>query len=282
MNDSGVIAIDNGGHSTCIMTAQVKEMFPSVKGLYGKRTLTDAVGKYDFIVDYKSEKYVMGTLALHDCQYKLQMHTNSKQNIFFDLSILVAIHQFGFSKNYVVTTVPILFFNDTEKFGIVERLVGDHTITVNGVKKEFTIMNVKLTPESAVAFWISEPVGKNRFIDLGSRMIGYATTLYQNFNGEEVVRFIDTESGVFMGKGLEALMLNNSYDQKALADYICGRLISIWNPQDNVYLLGGGSLDQQLVTHISQYFPNSVVMENPQMANAIGMYQLGCQAYGME
>lgn len=273
---NGVVAIDNGGNSTCVVTKNTKECFPSVKGLYGNRTLTDVNGKYDYIVDYEGKKYVMGTLAKYDCPYPLQMHTDTKQNIFFDLSALVAIHQFGYSVNHVILSVPITMHNDEEKFGIIERLVGSHTITVNGHRKSFTIMDVKVAPETAVAFWINEPQGKNRFIDLGSRTIGYATTLYE----DGVNRFIDSESGTFKGKGLEAL--NDSYSQEALADYICGRLMSIWNKNDNVYLLGGGALDNELVDNIKRYFPKSSVISNPQMANAVGMYILGRMAYKME
>ena|SRR5690606_7363668 len=273
--NSGVIAIDNGGNSTCIVTKDTQEKFPSVKGYYGNRTLTEVSGKYDYIVDYKGEKYVMGTLAKYDCKYPLQMHTDTKQHLFFDLSTLVAIHQFGYTVNYVVTSVPITMHKDDEKFGIIERLIGDHTITVNGRKKSFQIMDIKVAPETAVAFWVNEPEGKNRFIDLGSRTIGYATTLYE----DDINRFIDSESGTFKGKGLEAL--SDDYNQQALADYICGRLISMWNTNDNVYLLGGGALDNELVKHIIRYFPKAQVIKNPQMANAVGMYLLGRIAYNM-
>src|SRR5690606_10000774 len=117
MLNNGVIAIDNGGHSTCVITKERREKFPSVKGLYGNRTLTSVSGKYDYIVEYNGERYVMGTLAKYDCQYPLQMHTDTKQNLFFDLSILVSIHQFGFASNYVVTSVPITMHNDDEKMG---------------------------------------------------------------------------------------------------------------------------------------------------------------------
>jgi plasmid segregation protein ParM len=275
MLTTGVIAIDNGGNSTCVVTKDRQEKFPSVKGLHGNRTLTDVSGKYDYIVDYKGEKYVMGTLAKYDCKYPIQMHIDSKQHLFFDLSLLVAIHQFGYSTNYVVVSVPISMHKESEKMGLVERLIGEHTITVNGQRKNFIIMDLKVAPETAVAFWINEPEGKSRFIDLGSRTIGYATTIYE----DGVTRFIDTESGTFKGKGLEALA--DDYDQQALADYICGRLVSMWNPMDEVYLLGGGALDEKLIESIAYYFPNSRVLKNPQMANAIGMYLLGRIAFNM-
>jgi plasmid segregation protein ParM len=275
MLTSGVVSVDNGGSSTCVVTKNYNEMFPSVKGLYGKRTLTEVSGKYDYVVEYNNERYVMGTLAKYDCKYPLQMHTDTKSNLFFDLSLLVAIHQFGYANNYVVMSVPISMHNDKEKSDLINKFIGEHTITVNGNKKTFVIMDMRVAPETAVAFWINEPAGKTRYIDLGSRTIGYATTVYD----DGVTRFIDTESGTFKGKGLEAL--SEDYDQGALADYICGRLSSMWNSKDEVYLLGGGALDSELVKNIASYFPKTKVLNNPKMANATGMYLLGRVAFNM-
>jgi plasmid segregation protein ParM len=275
MISTGVIAVDDGGSTTCIVTKDGFERFPSVKGLYGKRTLTDVNGKYDYIVEYKDEKYVMGTLAKYDCKYPLQMHTKTKQHIFFDLSVLVAIHQFGYSNNYLVVSVPISMHNEKEKFGRIGRLIGEHVITVNGKTRKFTVMDVKVAPETAVAFWVNEQQGKSRYLDLGSRTVGYATTIFE----DGATRFIDTESGTINGKGLEAL--GDDYNQKALADFICGKLMAMWREEDSVYLIGGGANDDNLVTSIKEYFPKSLVLENPQMANALGMYLLGRVVYDM-
>lgn len=276
LNNIGVISIDDGGSTTGVVTKNRNEMFSSVKGVYGDRNLTEANGKHDYIVEYKGEKYVMGTLAKYDCSLPLEMHTKSKQNLFFDLSILVAIHQFGYLSNYLVTSVPIKMHNAEEKEGRIKRLKRSHSITVNGIPKTFAITDVTVAPETAVAFWIYQPTGKTRYIDLGSRTIGYATTI--NEDGEN--RFIDTESGTYFGKGLEAL--NESYNPKGLADYICGRLLSNWSQNDVVYLLGGGALDMELVGYIKDYFPKAKVMENPQMINTEAMYQLGCYKYDMD
>jgi plasmid segregation protein ParM len=251
-------------------------MFPSVKGLYGERNLTTANGKHDYIVEYKNKKYVCGSLAKYDCELPLQMHTRSKQNDFFDISTLIAIHQFGFLNNFLITSVPIKMFNDEEKQGIIKRLKKSHTITVNGVTKTFDICDVKVAPETASVYWINEPQGKTRYIDLGSRTVGYASCI--NENGEN--RFLDTESGTFFGKGLEAL--EDSYDADGLATFIGGKLSKSWGANDEVYLLGGGALDQDLVTGIQKFFKNATPLGNPVMSNAVGMYILGRFAYEMD
>lgn len=275
-NISGVIAIDDGGFSTCVKSKKFAESFPSVKGVYGNRKLTSTDGKYDFIVEYKNKKYVAGTLAEDDCALPLQMHTESKQNLFFDLSVLIAIHQYGYYSNQIVVSVPIEMHTDDEKNGRFNRLKGSHTLTVKGVSKTFVITDVKVAPESASAYWIDEPDGITRYLDLGSRTIGYATTLKKN--GES--RFIDTQSGTIFDKGLQAL--GKHYDASGLADYICGRLMAVWNESDKVRLIGGGALDEKLVGYIKQYFPNAEIMDKPHMANVEGMYNLGRLNYGMD
>lgn len=272
---SGVVSIDNGGSSSCIVTRHHHEVFPSVKGLYGDRNLTTANGKYDYIVEYKNKKYVAGTLAKYDCELPIQMHTKSKQHEFFDLSALIAIHQFGYMNNYLVVSCPIKMFNHDEKQGIIRRLKKAHTITVNGITKTFNVADVKVAPETASAYWINEPEGKTRYIDLGSRTVGVASCL--NENGEN--RFLDTESGTFFGKGLEAL---EDYDPAGLATFIGGKLSKSWNVHDEIYLLGGGALDQELVREIQKFFPNATPMDNPVMSNAVGMYILGRVAYEMD
>ena len=272
---AGVISIDDGGFSTVVCTKNNLETFDSIKGLYGNRTLTTVNGKYDFIVDYKNERYVLGSLAKYDCAMPMQMHTKSKQHLFYDLSVLTAIHQYGYSSNFLITSVPIKMHNEEEKNGRISRLKGSHTITVNGIKRTFSITDCKIAPETASVFWLKEPLGKTRYIDLGSRTIGAATVV----NEDGVVRFIDTESDTFFGKGLEAL--NEQYDAKGLADYICGRLIKTWNTNDSIFLLGGGALDETLVQYIKKYFPLAVVIDDPVTAGARSMYLLGRNAYGM-
>ena len=271
----GVIAVDDGGDSTCVTTKKGVELYPSVKGIYGVRNISEVKGKYDFIVEYKNEKYVMGDLAKYDCAIPLEMHSETKQHLFFDLSVLVSIHQYGYDQNYLIVSVPIRMHTKEEKQGRVDRLKGVHTLTVNGITKTFTIMDVKVAPETAVAFWTHRFKGKTRYIDIGSRTVGYATTVYEG----EVTRFIDSESGTFFSMGIQAL--DEHYTPDALGDYIIGKLSKIFKNTDKVYLLGGGALDERLVERIQSYYPSARVMDNPRHINALGMYELGRAAYGL-
>ena len=271
----GVIAIDDGGSSTCVVTRNTQEMFPSVKGLYGVRNISSLNGKHDFIVEYENEKYVMGDLAKYDCAIPLEMNSKTKQHLFFDLSVLVAIHQYGYLQNYLIVSVPIRMHNENEKSGRIKRLKGTHTIIVNGVSKTFFIQEVGVAPETASAFWINKTEGFTRYIDIGSRTIGYATTVYENGS----TRFIDTESGTLFSMGIQSL--EEHYSPQGLGEFIHGKLSKVFKPDDTIYLLGGGALDKELVTTLTKYYPNIKVMDNPRMSNAKGMYELGRNTYGL-
>jgi len=273
---TGLVVIDDGGSNTVVVTKNGTEVFPSVKGIYGNRTLTQVTSKYDFIVDYRGERFVLGSLAKFDCDYPIQLFSKSKQHDFFDLSVLTAIHQYGYASNYIVVSVPVRMHTDDEKNGRINRLKGSHTISVNGVMKTFLITDVKVTAESTTAYWVKQPKNESFYLDIGSRTVNYSKVI----NTDGHCRMIDTASGTFFDKGLEAL--GEDFNTKALADYLCGQLLAKWNPDSKVYLLGGGALNVELVNRIQYYFKNAEVMENALTANAEGMYVLGGIGYGMD
>jgi plasmid segregation protein ParM len=230
-------------------------------------------GSHDYIVEFKAKKYMAGTLAQTESRFPMQMHTRSKQHLFYDLSIMIAIHQFGYDKNYLITSVPISMHQEGEKEGIRKRLVGEWSLVINGIERKFTIEDVKVAPETVSAFWINEREGKTRFLDIGSRTVGYGTTIKEG----SIMKYIDSESGTFMGKGLEATETTNFEE---FADYLAGKLLALWDDKDKVYLLGGGAKNMIIVHQFKKYFKNAEVMENPQIANAKGMYLLGRNVYG--
>lgn len=270
--NEGIIAIDNGGSSTNVKTATSFVTFPSEKGeIHHDFRLNRNFGSYDFLMELFGKRYAGGTLA-EEASFPLQMHTESKQHIFYDLSILTAIHRYGFAKNYVVTCVPIFMHTPEEKEGLRNRLCREWHFRLNGETKQFTIEDVAVVPETVTAFWVDTPKGKTRWVDWGSRTVGYGTTI----NQDENMRFLNKESGTFNKKGLEAVGIDNNPRQaEALADFIGGRLLSQWDKDDKVIHLGGGALNQNITFKFSEYFPNSEVMKNPKKANVEGMYILG-------
>ena len=268
-----ILAIDDGGYSVGVIGEGIKESFYAVKSIYGQRNLTEIKGKNDFIIEYKGVKYVGGETAFYDSHLPLQVFGETKCHLFYDISVLTAIHQYGGLNNKIILNVPIKHHNTDEKKSRIERLKGTHTIKINGITKTFNIADILVAAEGASAFWINKIPNKSYYLDIGSRTINACSVL--NINNSP--RFIDSESDTFY-KGIEAL--SDSYDPKALADYICGRLIRLWNKDSpHIYLLGGGCYDTILVDEIKKYFPNAQVMDEPHLANAKGLYELAKIAY---
>src|SRR5690606_30002572 len=145
--------------------------FLSVKGYTGEMPLVNANLKHSFIVQYQGQTYSMSNHAKYDCPLPLNAFTDTKQNDFFTLSVLVAIHQYGYLSNYAVISVPINTMTEDERTGLESILKKTHTITVNNEKKTFSITDLKIVPECASAFWINKPNDKSNYIDIGSRTI---------------------------------------------------------------------------------------------------------------
>lgn len=268
----GVIAIDNGGKFTKVVTANSFIKFPSEKGEYRERSLVSTHGRFDYIVELEGRKYMCGSLAV-ECEFPIQMHSDTKQHLFYDLSVLIACHQFGYEVNYVVISIPIYMNTPQEKVGLISRLKREWTVTVNGETRTFVIADVKVAPETVTAFWVTQPTGLVRWVDWGSRTIGYGTTI----NDGSQMRYLDAQSGTFSKKGLEAIRSN---DYTALVDFVAGKLLSMWDKNDRVIHTGGGALVSQIIDHFRTHFPYSEVHENPQLAQAFGMYALGREVYG--
>lgn len=270
----GIISVDNGGFSTCVVTENTVKKIPSAKGFYHKRNLESTHGEFDFDVTIDNKRYFAGTLAI-ESELPIEMHTNSKQQDFFDISTLIAIHQYGYQENYLITPVPIFMHSDSEKAGIINRLKKEWTVKINGLEKTFNIADVRVAPETVSAFWVKRPMGKIRWVDWGSRTIGYGTTL----NDGKIMKFLDKESGTFEAKGLEALTSSTPH---SLVEYVCGKLTAKWRQTDTVYHIGGGALNQAIIQCFSKYFPKSSVHEDPQMALAKGMFVVSKGVFKIE
>lgn len=274
---SGVICIDNGGSADKIKTLRTSKSYPSSKGIIThnfnlERTYMDN----DFLVTVDGVSYGVGNLV-EESSYPLKMFTDSKQNVYYDISILLACHQFGYDKNYVVNCVPVASHTKDEREGLSERLKKEWTVTVNGITKTFSIEEIKVVPEGATGYFVKRHEGKTRWVDIGSRTVNYATVI----RDEKGIRFINNESNTFYGAGLEANNIPHGHYNGGmqLANYLCGQLLAKWHKNDTVYLLGGGALNKGIVDGFKNYFPKSSVVDNPKKANLDGMWELSKEVF---
>lgn len=274
---TGVIVIDDGGYNTNICTKDVQTSFRSSKSyLTTEPNLLSITGENDLIVEFNNQRFLAADLSVYDGTLPLEMNSFGKNHLFFDLSVYIAIFKYGYVNNKIVVTLPIKSFTKEEIENRKKRLEGSKTITINGKTKTFFIEEVKVVPECAISFFNKKEEGKTHYIDIGSRTVNVASVLYQ----DQKYRFLDSESDTYYSVGLQAL--GNRFNARSLSDYIGGRTIKMFNPENTVYVLGGGALNMEIIHYLKEYYPKLEVMENPTMSNATGAYELAKGAFGID
>ena len=104
-------------------------------------------------------------------------------------------------------------------------------------------------------------MGLVRIIDIGAKTTNYATF-------QDKV-FIDRESGT-LPVGWETVKVSNI---KEMAGLIAGTVSKTWSNRDVVMLVGG--MARKLEPYIREHFHHAFVVEDPQMANVRGYYEIG-------
>lgn len=268
---SGIIAIDNGGHYTKVFSETMEEPISmSSRKAYGHDRLRTKsnyeIGTYKIV--HKDEIYFMGTL-MEEGDGEMTSFTTTKTTEYFILSILQACALYGYDKNKVVTCTPFSRFTDKEEDGIMKALLGSHEIEINDVTYKFTIEDIIVTPEVTPAFFNDTPEGKIHWLDIGSRTIGYATTM---FDGENF-RIIEKETGTLERKGLDQYKPSNI---KSYSSMIANELLRHWDDQEPVVAFGGGiDFYPEIADEMAVFFPNLEVGKNPRFLQVTGMLEYG-------
>lgn len=276
----GIIAIDNGGRYIKIAKKDwvLPNPIPSRKVFAFKRNVgAESDGEYDFVIRWKNKTFFTGNIAIRESTaLKVEAFTESKAKDYFILSILQSIHMYGYDINYVVTCVPIIHHIKEEKERIRQLLIGTHTLTINEVEKTFEIKEVLVMAECINAFWAIQPLGKTRWLDIGSRTVNFGTM--EVIDG--VVYPIAGESHTLQ-VGLEKTDFETFVD---FANGIEGQLGQYgWSNEDEIYLIGGGAEHHPaLVEAMIELYPKITVPENPQNLQVQGMYVFGEDEFLLE
>lgn len=279
------LGIDAGNYNVKVCCKSGVYMFRSTLGDGRDRNLKENHGDDDMEWEYNEgklyppgEKGFAGTLAEIESHFPRDGKGDTKAHEDAVLRVLLAVHRHAEDEVVdIVVGQPIIMHNETEKDKIKKMLKGDHTITVNGFEKTFTVRNVEVAAEGSGAFWCDPQDGKVRIIDIGSGTVNYATILDR--------RYVDKESDTWnVGVNTQREMSETAF-AKALTTHILGR----WNRNDNVFVVGGSA--NLLIEHIQDNFPNAKVVNpglkkgngikkvQPVYANAIGFYNLARMAF---
>lgn len=275
-----IVGGDWGNFGTKIVTEEGAFQFRSCLGEYREFNIDKGtLNSDDIIFEYRGQRGFAGTLAENEALFLREMAGDSKNHEDALLRILIAIHRFTNDSEYNLVVGQPIRKHKAEKEKIIEMLEGDHTITVNGVMKTFTIQNVAVAPEGAGAYWTYQgDESKIHIIDVGSSTVNCATV--------KDGMFIDRDSFTLpYGANSEY-----QYDLNELAKAIIAVTSKRWNKAECVRLCGG--ISENIFPFLSSYFSDiqmirplikegsSMKLKHPVFANAVGFYELGRDIYG--
>lgn len=272
-----LMAIDSGNWEVKCVWENGYGSFNSCLGEGRQRNLKSEYPD-EMIVTYKNQLMFAGSLAEYESAYPRRSFGITKAHEDGRLRTLIAICRFGKGNVFdIVVGQPIRKHTESEKNLIINMLKGEHKIELNGVKKEFEIRNVTVTPEGAAIYWtFQEHSDLVRIVDIGSGTINIAT-IRDGF-------FVDKESTT-LPFGTEV----NKIDNTTISHAINSALNSICDRDDEIYVAGGKSVE--LIDYIKSQYHNcklhhpytevngKIEKLHPKFATAVGLYNLGRVIY---
>lgn len=276
-----VLAVDNGGWNIKILADYMDEPVSILShkgygkdmGVFSNYPIPNDGQSYILEVD---TKIIFTGQLIHNARGKMNPFVDDKSADTFIYSTLLACALYGADYIDLVTTIPYNRYRETDDDEKIKNiLLGTHTIKVNREVYTFTISNVLVTPEGMIAANFLKPEGLTRLLDLASRTVGFASTLY--IDGQAIP--IPDDSGTIEREGLnfkeitswEAYVSNIMYDLQRL-----------WKTDDRVIAFGGGALVEDLITELRKYFPKLEVAEDPVFVQVRGMLAAGVEIFGQE
>ncbi|TVX86058.1 ParM/StbA family protein [Paenibacillus agilis] len=289
----GIIVIDNGGFNTKILSQDMESpIVIDSKKAFGHNNYNNFKSANDYPegtykIKWKGKYYFLGLLALRS-RRELTGFTSTKSTDFFILSVLQSCALWGYDINYIMTSTPYLRYSIEEQELINSRLRGDHEIEINNKVYMFSIAESVVAPEALIASYANKKQGIHRWLDLGSRTVGFAST--QGYGD-----FFDSIGGDSCGtiekEGLEITRVLEDKEGEELREHlseyvenIYNYLSPIWDDNDNITAFGGGALEPILIEELQKRYPNLEVDEDPLTLQVRGMmaYALTPEVYGSE
>lgn len=287
----GIVCIDNGGKNTKVFNQDMekplvissKKSFGHNNDPFGSQTYPDGTYKIKW-----KEKYYFFGLLMADSRRQMSGYSNTKSTDYFILSVLQSVALYGYDINYIVTPTPWSRYSEEEMQLINNRLIGDHELEINNETYEFRIEESIVAPETVIASYAKKPDGKHRWVDLGSRTVGYGTTFGNK--DKKYFKIISEECDTIEKEGLDIRNVLDRGDED-LKDYsreyienIYNDLSRDFNDDDAGTIFGGGALVKSIVDELLKRYPNFKVDEDPVTLQVRGMmeFALSSEAYGSD
>lgn len=253
--------------------------FNSAIGEYRDINLKQKHGEDDMYFEYEGEKGFAGSLAQYESEFGGSIMGTSKAHRDTKVRVLLGIHRYLTFYNInetdfkIVVGQPISKHSQTEKDRIKNSVIGEHLISVNGIKKSFHIKNTEVAAEGASAFWSNPQQGLVRILDIGSGTVNFATIM----NG----RYVDKDSDT-LSFGVNT---NKSKSMQSLSRGIVTSILKKWDSNDKVFIVGGAS--EVIIPHLKEYLNDVNILYpiyNNQLthsayANAVAFYNVAVNVY---
>lgn len=287
----GIIVIDNGGKNTKVFSQDMekpivissKKAFGHNNDPFGSQTYPDGTYK----IKWEGKYYFFG-LLMADSRRQMTGFSTTKSTDYFILSVLQSVALYGYDINYIVTPTPWSRYSEEEMKLINDRLIGDHELEINNEIYNFRIEESIVAPETVIASYVSKPDGKHRWVDLGSRTVGYGTTFGDS--ASDYFKIISEECDTIEKEGLDIRNVLDRGDedlQQYSYEYIeniYNELSRDFNDDDKGTIFGGGALVEPIVDELKKRYPNFEVDEDPVTLQVRGMmeFALSTEAYGSD
>lgn len=261
-----IVGVDGG--KSALKGCSSSGLYSHPSRLYNYRDFkveNSELGAKDYIVEFQHKKYFGGTLGIKEGEFPVFHSGLTKINKATLINILVYLSRFNHNEFKIVVGCPITIRTNEEKENLSKLITGKHNIIVNGNLNTIDIIECKVAPEGAGAFWSQPRDGIVNGLDFGS-----TTTNYFRVENKE---YRDKKSGTF-DWGFENV---TNMDHEAMASSIASQLENKWNKNESLMLCGGGA--KVMEEYIKKYFPNCFIAENPVFANAIGFHKIAVSVY---
>lgn len=274
------LGIDAGNYRVKVSGEYGLMDFHSAIGEGRELNLQQIHGDDDMWFEYEGEFGFAGSLALYESEFGGSILGDNKAHRDTLLRVLIGInrycqlYQIEETVFDIIIGQPISSHTIEAKEKLKKMIKGQHTISVNGVEKTFSINQCEVAAEGVSSYWSGDrPEGLIRILDIGSGTVNFSTVL----NG----KFIDKDSGTIPF----GVNTNKSNNLNALCRGIATHTSKKWNPNDNVFIVGG--IAETVQPHLKEYFPNTEVLYpifnqqyvSPIYANAIAFHMIAVNIY---
>ncbi len=282
----GVIAVDNGGHNTKVISEDMDQpiSFKSdkkrgVEYNLEEMPLPTRMETHSFVVKWNDKVYLtnrrMNLMPKFD---GMTGNVASKANDYFILSALIGVALYGYDINFLVTSIPYEHkAKKEENDKIKERLLGEHHLIIDGESYEFEIVYVQLAIEAQAGQFYLQEEGITTLLEIGSRTVGFATSEF--VRNEDGLISIDQpileKTGTLSRKGVEISDIQSKEEYELYVYDIFKSLSKKIDEDDKIVAFGGGVLIDAVKETLEEVYSNIKFADNPLFVQVLGMLEIG-------